>query len=386
MEEEERLGEQLDRSKDDEAEAGEGLLWNSGNGAAHDSGGEDDGTRHDANATSIGGTPHGSPSEVRLIPPTPSQPEQPPFEADLLTHRVPSSSIPDHPSRRISFNSSVRISGGIRPSRPRHPSLAQTDLFSPLASSTPHLPTERTPLVPSHPRSRSASPSIHNRTSSSGSLIPYSYARSTTPTTSGRPSRSSSPCSSIYAPLHPPSASCPSTTLLRLPQKQGTSFRSYLTGREEEEEGTGYHQLVEAQRRKRIRIEKRKSEERPGRTVWEMVREMMANGVAGAGRRGGGMVRPVEREPGRKVKRRSSMLSVSSLSEDEEGPTTGEERKVKTTVDVMFGEAPGRWTRWSWWSWKTGRVVEGIGIGACLGRCWRGEERGEEDRGAYEEV
>lgn len=76
------------------------------------------------------------------------------------------------------------------------------------------------------------------------------------------------------------------------------------------------------------------------------------------------------------------MLSVSSVEESEEEPPA---RKGKTSVDVMFGEAPGRWASWSWWSWKSGRVVEGIGIGACLGRCWRGEERGE-DRGEYEEV
>mgnify|MGYP001559934686 FL=1 len=381
-EEEARLAEQLDGAKDEEVEAGEGLLWNGGDGAT-DSGEEDNGARtsYATDLTSNVGTPQGSPSEVRLIPPTPSQLDGPSTDAVGLTYRVPSSTLPDHPSRRISFNSSVRISGGIRPSRPRHSSLAQQpDLFSPLTPSHPHPPTERSPLVSTHPRSRSSSPSVHNRTSSSGSLIPYSYARSTTPTTSGRPSRSSSPCSSIYAPLHAPSSTCPSTTLLRLPQKQG-SFRAYLTGREEEEE-QGYHQLVEAQRRKKARIEKRKEEERPRRTVWETIREMLKNGVAGAGRRGGGMLLPVERETGRSVRRRGSMLSVSSVEESEEEPPA---RKGKTSVDVMFGEAPGRWASWSWWSWKSGRVVEGIGIGACLGRCWRGEERGE-DRGEYEEV
>ncbi|BGP42203.1 hypothetical protein JCM10449v2_006208 [Rhodotorula kratochvilovae] len=145
--------------------------------------------------------------------------------------------------QRISFGNTVRISGGMRsssrPHRHRH-----AEAFAPPP------PNERTSLLSSQPRpisapsdllvaavtpsagpSRSTSPapsrgrrpsisSSYLSASSFAHLHASSYPVSSSPTSYGA-SRSSSPCSSIYAPLQPPSKYCPNPLWVRTTAQRG---------------------------------------------------------------------------------------------------------------------------------------------------------------------
>lgn len=375
-----------------------------------------------------------------LVPPTPSRPlELDPHDSSssdvdqsepiaLVTRRVPSEGATVDLSRRISFNSSVRIAGGVRSSSRQHVhSTLSDDFFSPVASTStlppslesPSQANERTPLVPRHPpNSRGTSPSSRSRRASNISLTPYHST--STPTTSGFPSRSSSPCSSIYAPLTQPKQHCPSPMMVRPPAKKakvGITFNEYLRGREQENQEDvvrGYRELVEDQRQKRERAESRRAKRAADvarratvlGSAWSTFLGLMSLGIVGLGRsrgaamewagsnvygrRRGGEVDvedagAEDAEEIRTAKRKRSMLSVSafddSSEEDEDdiaearlldpspsASMNSESRKSKSTEDVIFGVAPGRYIRFDWWAWKLRELM--VYVGAMLRFWW----------------
>ncbi|ORY70766.1 hypothetical protein BCR35DRAFT_307830 [Leucosporidium creatinivorum] len=381
-------------------------------------------------------TPAGSPSKhVLVIPATPSGGDDDEDDEDdseeehgdgVLAYRMPAELADDVQNRRISFSGSVRISGGIRSSSKSHrhrrpPPFA--DLF------TPALPPNANPL-PSHglPRnasissisnSRSGSPSrpssSHGRSLSSSSLLPLyqqpvareAYSVYSSSPSSQLQSRSSSPCSSIYAPLQAPKNHCPSPMFVpiiskRKPSSSGLSFKDYLRGRDyrsdgesDEEVFRGYRELVERQRRKRERWERRRQREldleRGTGSFWTKVSDLLAIGAAGSRARGGGVGygatattslgsrgrRGSAPEEERRARRARSRLSISSDGIDDESSSDEEEEeaqhlankrsaasgaggrgsstpKIKTEEDVRFGTAPGRWITISWWKYKIG--------------------------------
>lgn len=362
-------------------------------------------------------------------------------------------------SRRISFNSSVRISGGIKGSKPhRHSRPLPPDLFSPsapLTSIPSPLATERSRLIPTGTtppssrsylqrtatsNSRNSSPNssaFHTRNPSTGSLYPHHSGYSST-ATSAVPSRSSSPCSSIYAPLQPPSATCPSPINARPPIKKAPgrplTFREYLRGRrddsDEENGKRGYKALLDVERRRKAKAEHRKlkgkSRVRSGSasslgelerepSVWGWFLELLSSSAASVGPRGGmifippsgaalppsysGFVRkgkrsvangeddrkrqrsigrgsPPEQARGKRVRRKTSSLSHSSLSDDadDESENGG---PVNEDSDI------GGETRMSFNSWATtvGSILERVV--RFLGSCFAVTRR---DRGLYQNV
>ncbi|KAM0752467.1 hypothetical protein T439DRAFT_324559 [Meredithblackwellia eburnea MCA 4105] len=248
---------------------------------------------------------------------------------EALEFRAPSQLVGAH-SRRISFNSSVRISGGMgkKNKHHRHHPSIQADTYVPPSSSPSNSDYRGKARVPSSSSlyslppnasgfARSSSPGgSHIRRGSSGSLHPHHHSGYSSAATSAVPSRSSSPCSSIYAPLQPPSQTCPSPMMVRPPPKRtkGMTFSEYLRGRaEDNDESTsrGYRELVEAQRRKKARWEARRSgstaerdrnRERERLTpsirgpqeaegFWARIKQLVSSGMgggAGGGPRGGG--------------------------------------------------------------------------------------------------
>lgn len=262
--------------------------------------------------------------------------------------------------QRISFGDTVRISGGIRSSsRPHLHRHVHAEIFHP---PPPH---ERTSLLSSQPRpisapsdllvaavtpsagpSRSASPASRSRRTSMSSshrsgtsfahLHPSSQALSSSPASYGA-SRSSSPCSSIYAPLQPPSKFSPNPLWVRTTSQQrglrrtrsgaSLSFQDFLRSGaayaspddeddSDEEDGSGladaadelldprgrrfgpsraeYRDLVEAQRARRERWEARRAAKeaharaaeakaRKGARFWDRLARLLALGMAGAG-------------------------------------------------------------------------------------------------------
>ncbi|GAA5968149.1 hypothetical protein JCM21900_001093 [Sporobolomyces salmonicolor] len=274
-------------------------------------------------------------------------------EADLSDLDGPSYLSFGHPpptaaqnAQRISFSNSVRISGGIRSSsRSCHqhrplgevfPGAAATERNHLLAGQ-PRVTASRSPrlvasVTSSSSPSRSVSPAGRGssqphllaprprRPSSSASYRssshPYPASYSGSPG-SHIPSRSSSPCSSIYAPLQPPSKHCPNPIWVRpAPAKlqrqaaaTGLSFPEYLRNNygavdDDEEEDSDedppaprYSELVQQQRRKKARWEERKRQrllEVQKRKVghggfWDKLAGMLALGLVGVGAgRGGG--------------------------------------------------------------------------------------------------
>lgn len=311
-EEEEEGGYGSGVETEEDSRAGEGLLWRSKSRRHRSSEVSED----ESNVSGISTeheTPSGSsPSQLVVIPPTPTT--LAPDVLDRLPYRIPSAFSDSNPARRISFNSSVRISGGIRTSSHSHyhsqqsqshsqqfsaPTLAITqDLFSPTRPKSDHL----------HIRSRSTSPSRSPQplsTSSSyrspSTLQNYPSAANLRSTSgpSSIQSRSSSPCSSIYAPLHAPSNTVPSPAFIKsLPSnlnqnKKSLTFAEYLLGQTSsgsnshlnsistEESYRGYRKVLAEQA-------KRKKEEkqilRDNLVWWERIIEML--GAASGSRKG----------------------------------------------------------------------------------------------------
>ncbi|KAL8293733.1 hypothetical protein RQP46_000434 [Phenoliferia psychrophenolica] len=325
-----------DAAEDDseQREEGAGLLWGveTGSGGSSAISRIDECDEHLSEMDALGHTPlsstTGSPVLAFLVPPTPRAPDAGDDdnaienenadgnEPHVLEFRVPSDSYTD-PRRRISFNSSVRISGGIGGRKSRASKVLAVDLFSPPPGSektrSPSTSSARSFPPNASSNSRPSSPNdAHSRTGSSGSLQqPFQLSGYSSTATSAVPSRSSSPCSSIYAPLQPPSATCPSPMLVRPPPKRAKglsmSFAEYLRGRADDTEETaahGYRDLVEAQRRKKTRFEQRRSprgsgasrersklanggDAEPTESLWDKIKQMLATGAAGAGSRGG---------------------------------------------------------------------------------------------------
>lgn len=375
-------------------------------------------------------TPAGSPSKhVVVIPATPSEAEddKPSDDDDeeeeedpedgALVYRIPSELAEELQHRRISFSDSVRISGGIRssagPHRHRRPP-PFADLFAP---GLPPNATERTPLslssqaitrsasVSSVSNSRSGSPNrLFTRNFSSSSILQPiardAYSIYSSSPTSQLQSRSSSPCSSIYAPLQAPKNHCPSPMFVRVAPKRkgsssGISFKDYLRGRDTRSDGEsdeevfrGYRDLVDRQMRKRERWEKRKRRDEARASgkgsFWSRVGDLLAIG-AGVGTRTGGVGygatattalgsrgrRRRARDEEERARRTRSRLSISSDGMDDDSSSSDDEEvarqsrswtgrnsaqsqppNVKSEVDVRFGAAPRRWTTLSWWGWK----------------------------------
>ncbi|GAA5885742.1 hypothetical protein JCM16303_006047 [Sporobolomyces ruberrimus] len=215
-------------------------------------------------------------------------------------------------AQRISFSNSVRISGGIHTKPHRHrvpkemfprrsPSTERSNPIprdprpetapSPLlvasvtssSANTPSRATSPSGRHPSHPSLGVLAPKPRRLSSSShlssGFNLP-SFSYSASPG-SQVPSRGSSPCSSIYAPLQPPSKHTPNPLFVRpAPRLQrqtsgssGLSFQEYLREGYDAFENSddddsdvgrnaprspGYRELVEQQRRKRAQWEERK--------------------------------------------------------------------------------------------------------------------------------
>ncbi|GAA5938884.1 uncharacterized protein JCM15063_004898 [Sporobolomyces koalae] len=232
--------------------------------------------------------------------------------SDIVDDSRPGPKRPHRPSgltaaQRISFSNSVRISGGIR-SRPhkhrppidsrmrRSPSVERTNPLardprpqnapSPLLVASVTSSNANTPARAASPAGRAASLQSlavlaprPRRLSSSSSFTHASYAYSVSPG-SQVPSRGSSPCSSIYAPLQPPSKHTPnphfvrpSPRLQRQQSASGLSFQEYLRKgydalEASDEDGDdsdalvpkspGYRELVDRQRQKRMQWEQRK--------------------------------------------------------------------------------------------------------------------------------
>lgn len=282
-------------------------------------------------------------------PPTPPQPASPPIAPSTpsaLTdihdddptpkpnRRLPSTFV--HPAsaahvpeldtpRRISFNASVRISGGIRGAhshrsrsrgRPRTPADAfapvpSTSTFTPITASAAaehqalldHLPRNASGQIPpgTSPSTAAAAAvaavaiqGLHSaRSASSSSLLVFGSlgAGGATATGSGSyassaASRSSSPCSSLYAPLAGPSSFAPSPFFDRgrrdsseaRHQRRRQSFREFLRpgegsdseseeSEEEEEEEVArdrpdYRAMVAEQERKKVEREARRARRR----------------------------------------------------------------------------------------------------------------------------
>ncbi|KAK4057048.1 hypothetical protein OIO90_001948 [Microbotryomycetes sp. JL221] len=235
---------------------------------------------------------------LQVIPPTPDKRQIEDEEAEEenndhdqdddddaldLGHGLPSNALVDHNQRRISFNSHVRISGGMRRHRNgshhhHHHHLNQwpSTSLETLPQATEALLVNPTVTNLSRPHSRSTSPSsasrstslerrtsINNRPMSLYSSSPNSYLAS----------RSSSPCSSIYAPLQPSKQHCPNPMFIQSSKQTRTKFlltnsqqhrtrsltdlmlgRSIDSNQEDEEAiGTGedYRLLVEQQKNKK---------------------------------------------------------------------------------------------------------------------------------------
>ncbi|GAA6055118.1 hypothetical protein JCM3770_007449 [Rhodotorula araucariae] len=257
---------------------------------------------------------------------------------------------------RISFGNTVRISGGMRsssrPHRHRHaeafaapPAHERTSLLSsqprPISAPSNLLvaavapttgPSRSTSPAPS--RGRRASISSYLSTGSFAHLHASSYPVSSSPTSYGA-SRSSSPCSSIYAPLQPPSRYCPNPLWVRTTQERGLrrsrssgslSFQDFLRSGaayaaydddddddsdeddldagalEDEADVRGrrfgpsraeYRDLVAAQQARRARWEARRAakearlraeaQRAKGPRFWDRVAGLLALGMVGAG-------------------------------------------------------------------------------------------------------
>ncbi|KDE09430.1 hypothetical protein MVLG_00333 [Microbotryum lychnidis-dioicae p1A1 Lamole] len=402
------------------------------------------------------------------------------LDNDPNSAHYPSEDSSEQP-RRISFSSSVRISGGIRSkgrsSRTRQRPAIPSDLFSPAPSTSFALTVEdvarmgymahplprNASLNQSRGSSRTNSPSrgattagisILRTVSSSSSLgIHNSYREAailnggaSSIYSSSVPSRSSSPCSSIYAPLKRPSETCPNPMSVKPPAKRvrsaprtsvsGLSFREFLrlnglsrsgdadgAGAEDEESMAerGYRELVEEQRRRKERLDKRKKQHTgrassvlngdlgqdptASRGFWNRVWGMLGNGSgrSGIGRTSSGALlgatptfpvygttgtTPLTTDGSRRVERNRSSLSItSSVAGDQGSSDEGEaddprtnvnalssrtrpisnasgdtKERIKSEVDVRFGPAPGRWFSSGWILWK----LRAMG-GACLG-------------------
>lgn len=260
--------------------------------------------------------------------------------------------------RAITFNPSVRIGGGLRGSSSRRASsrgrarVNSADVFAPInILRTPGVDGERRPSIEAIARKASregaadgnatAAPhSVHAaRSGSTSSLMVFGsfgggYASSAA---SGAHSRSSSPASSIYAPLTAPSATCPTPYFNRPPslldrqqQARRQSFREFLkpgSGRdssdsedEEEEEPdstkSNYKALLREQERRKaertaarahrrgLRLGAEANDEAAAEEgmasagllanlvspkFWTRLLDVVASGAGGAGRRGGGV-------------------------------------------------------------------------------------------------
>lgn len=368
-------------------EAGRGLLW---------------GTSQASSVSSLEGerpveTPISCSPSTRIIPPTPSTLPKTRWstvegvngEVETPRRRVPLGLTEEMNSRRISFSDSVRISGGIKTKSTTRRRLS-IDLFSPPSGSS-HRPSNS---VEYHGRDISASSSL------GAGLV------------SNLPSRSSSPCSSIYAPLSQPSATCPQIRPPVPTSSKLISFADYLRGRSEEDEAEsvkGYRDLVEQQRRRKGRsnsgggeIVEEKSG--GGGAVWNSVKEFLAGMPLGRSRLGGRSELSGSREGGessrnpnstnRKSPRRvASTLSISSEADDERdetspivvvrssqrnyGATTARRissssQPVKSETDVRFGQAPARYFRLSWWRYAAYRQTMGVRAAVC--GCFGGGE------------
>lgn len=243
---------------------------------------------------------------------------------------------------RISFQDSVRITSGFRGSAHRHrprnalsPTVEKSDVHN-APPKTTAAPSDLfvQAVTPSASTSRSTSPFSHqvrrmSRSSSSlghsASLLSVgSYPYSSSPASFGGASRSSSPCSSIYAPLQPPSRHCPNPLLVKPSggplrrSRSGTSFQDFLrknrhvseegavadesdedsdakpdpdvdevVGMSDEPRRLEYHDLVEQQRAKKARWEARRRARRAERrseasrkapTLWTRVGRFLLHG------------------------------------------------------------------------------------------------------------
>ncbi|BGP26440.1 hypothetical protein JCM10295v2_005393 [Rhodotorula toruloides] len=228
---------------------------------------------------------------------------------------------------------------------------------------------------------------------------PYPYSSS--PTSYGGASRSSSPCSSIYAPLQPPSNHCPNPI--------GLSFQEFLRnggrfpddGMDDSDDGDEYadpvsvdeprrleyRELVEQQRlkkawweaRKRQReVQRRHAESQEGdddhkTSVWDKLVQLLALGVSGRGSSrpspslAGGAV-DVLRQQHHQRRRPSPLAHASSADEDSAAASRSRHRQPrrrpgpepahKTEADIRFGPAPGRYFRLDWLIYKLKQLVE----------------------------
>ncbi|BGP18567.1 hypothetical protein JCM10213_003025 [Rhodosporidiobolus nylandii] len=275
-----------------------------------------------------------------------------PSRARLPT-RLPPNAAPRNTAQRISFSNSVRIGGrGSHRSHRHHqhhhlqdaflpaqiPPNERTSLLGPqsrpISAPSPFLvasvtasssPSRSISPGPSSRNRRPSLPSSHRSSSANFAHLHAASVYSTSPASYGA-SRSSSPCSSIYAPLQPSSKHTPNPLFvrpagaLRGPRRSRSnsvlSFQEYLRsggrvpfdleadsdeedlfgeGAEEDEPRAEYHDLVEQHRLRKSRWEARrraKEARRRGRDqaaragegggFWDRLAALLALGVAGS--------------------------------------------------------------------------------------------------------
>ncbi|BGP34068.1 hypothetical protein JCM10296v2_005883 [Rhodotorula toruloides] len=330
--------------------------------------------------------------------------------------------LPQVPSSRISFNQhadhpapapAATERTSLLSAQPR-PISTPSDLL--VQAVTPSLPPSRS-TSPAPPCSRRASMSSSLLSTSSFAHVHSPFPYSSSPTSYGA-SRSSSPCSSIYAPLQPPSNHCPNPiwvrpagvgALRRSRSGSSLSFQEFLRngGRfpddemedsdddeeyvdpvlEDEPRRLEYRELVEQQRLKKARWEARKrqreaqrrraeseqDEEEHVTSVWDKLGSLLALGMSGRGSArpsptlAGGAV-DVLRQQHHQRRRPSPLAYASSADEEGQAATRSRRRQpcrqphpepaLKTEADVRFGPAPGRYFRLDWLVYKLKHLVE----------------------------
>ena len=315
----------------------------------------------------------------------PSQHDDPPeLHSPTLPDEKRRSVSEGQNAQRIQFSDVVRISGGIGSSKskirgrqlaiahspPYSPSpnrSVTTTTTSPVPNRSPQ-PSRSPSLPPAHSRSNSVSSVLYHpsplnpnatlphylssRTSSAATSIHHGFANSL-PMSTGA-SRSSSPCSSIFAPLQLPAetAPSPSRTLAYYQKMQANASRF---GSDDEVAGK-YKALLRAQDAERRR-RRRAAMEAAGTPITPRVkRRPKPRGCLGAFRR---LWLGAEGD-----ERRSLLRDAEEYDSDEEEEEEDEDEDFKTEAEVRFGKQPGRWRKRAWWRWKLSNLF----VLLCMGQ------------------
>lgn len=400
---------------------GEGLLWG-------------DSTSNDNPSLSTSFTSQ----DTSLVAPTMESNSLDEFDSD--PHRPLTRLVPPTPessrNKRVSFSGSVRIARGIGSTSSvfKSPPIAPPNAVDFLSVS----PSSSSARPPSRTSSANHSPATSQSGFEGGSTgVPPSFFYSTShlprnslsqlslPHYFPTMTRSSSPCSSIYAPLtesrttftspmdirppvrHRPSTRCVAPDCPRRQSKRSRTWIGWFSRRvsepqrnaegeslcceaageawatppgELEEGGREYRDLVEEQRRRY-----RRNKRRTLSMGWSP--QTGTEGTSAAGERG--WVKRIFRggSYGTFVPT-SAPTNVDTIESESLSPpripraNKSATRKSKTAADVAFGPAPRRWLSLSWFVWKMKCI--GTRLRERWGE-WRGRRKGEGEEAEGEE-